>query len=96
MPFRAGRSAAHRAIAFRERPGVEHGMKLPRDVSGGEAVKALRRLGFEVTRQYGSHIRMSQDVRRVPIPNHRTIHPKILQSALRQAGVGLEEFVVNL
>ena len=71
-------------------------MKLPRDVSGGEAVKALRRLGFEVTRQDGSHIRLSRGGRRVTVPNHRTIHPKTLQSALRQAGVSLEEFVANL
>lgn len=28
-------------------------MKLPRDLSGPELVKALRRLGYEVTRQKG-------------------------------------------
>ena len=43
-------------------------MKLPRDVSGKAAVKALRRLGFEIVRQEGSHIRMSKGDRRVTIP----------------------------
>jgi hypothetical protein len=33
-------------------------MKLPRDVSGTDLVKALRSLGYEVDRQRGSHIRI--------------------------------------
>ena len=32
-------------------------MKLPRDVSGDDPAKALRALGYEVTRQTGSHYR---------------------------------------
>ena len=44
-------------------------MKLPRDVSGPEAVKALRRLGFTVTRQDGSHIRLSKGGLHVTVPN---------------------------
>ena len=71
-------------------------MKLPRDVSGSEAVRALRRLGFSVQRQEGSHIRMSKGAIYVTIPNHKTIVPKTLQSALRQAGVSVKEFVENL
>ena len=71
-------------------------MKLPRDVSGPEAVKALQRLGFIVTRQDGSHIRLSKSGRYVTIPNHRALVPKTLQSILRQAGVTLDEFVENL
>ncbi len=67
-------------------------MKLPRDVSGGEAVRALRRLGFVVIRQEGSHIRMSKGPIRITVPNHKTILPKTLQSMLRQAGVSVEEF----
>lgn len=68
-------------------------MKLPRDVSGSDAVKALRRLGFSVTRQQGSHIRMSKGGLHVTIPNHREILPKTLQTLLRQAGVSVEEFL---
>jgi predicted RNA binding protein YcfA (HicA-like mRNA interferase family) len=32
-------------------------MKIPRDVSGSQLGKALRKLGYEMTRQRGSHMR---------------------------------------
>jgi predicted RNA binding protein YcfA (HicA-like mRNA interferase family) len=67
-------------------------VKLPRDVSVAEAVKALRRLGFTITNQEGSHIRMTKGSVRVTIPNHNPILPKTLHSILRQAGVSLEDF----
>ncbi|HEX4084513.1 MAG TPA: type II toxin-antitoxin system HicA family toxin [Chthoniobacteraceae bacterium] len=70
-------------------------MKLPRDVSGSDAVKALKRLGFTVVKQEGSHIRMSKGACRVTIPNHKSIVPKTLQSLLRQASVSIEEGVFN-
>ncbi len=34
-------------------------MKLPRDVNGQQLVKALQVLGYAVTRQKGSHIRIT-------------------------------------
>ena len=34
-------------------------MRLPRDMSGRELVTALRKLGYTVTRQRGSHIRIT-------------------------------------
>lgn len=34
-------------------------MKLPRDVSGDDLAKGLRVLGYEVTRQTGSHYRVT-------------------------------------
>jgi predicted RNA binding protein YcfA (HicA-like mRNA interferase family) len=71
-------------------------VKLPRDVSGPEAVKALRRLGFTVTRQDGSHIRLSKGNIHVTVPNHRALLPKTLQSILRQAVITVEEFAENL
>jgi hypothetical protein len=37
-------------------------MKWPRDVSGDEAVKALQRLGFSMSRQTGSHVRLIQGI----------------------------------
>ena len=36
-------------------------MKLRRDVSGEELVRSLRRFGYEVTRQTGSHIRVTSN-----------------------------------
>ena len=71
-------------------------MKLPRDISGADAVKAFKRLGFETVRQEGSHIRMVKGECRVTVANHKNIVPKTLQSMLRQAGVSVEEFVAAL
>ena len=34
-------------------------MKLPRNITGNELAKALQVLGYRVTRQTGSHIRLS-------------------------------------
>lgn len=48
-------------------------MKLPRDVGGVELAKALSRIGYEVTRQTGSHIRLTYTGPRehhVTIPAH--------------------------
>lgn len=45
-------------------------MRLPRDLSGADFVKALGRVGYRVTRQSGSHIRLTTDV---PSQHHVTI-----------------------
>ncbi len=48
-------------------------MKLPRDVSGAKLVRLLGSLGYTVTRQSGSHIRLTCDKPRqhhLTIPNH--------------------------
>jgi predicted RNA binding protein YcfA (HicA-like mRNA interferase family) len=68
-------------------------MKLPRDVSGAETVKALERLGFFITRQTGSHVRMARGDLRVTVPMHRNLVVGTLQSILRQARVRLEDFL---
>ncbi len=48
-------------------------MKLPRDVSGSDLVRALAKLGYTVTRQTDSHIRLTTTERgehHVTIPRH--------------------------
>jgi predicted RNA binding protein YcfA (HicA-like mRNA interferase family) len=70
-------------------------MKL-RDVSGAEAVRALERLGFSISRQTGSHVRMVQGNHRVTVPMHRNLVVGTLQSILRQAGVSLIDFMKAL
>lgn len=48
-------------------------MKLPRDLSGGRLIKALRALGYQPTRQTGSHVRLTtaqNGEHRLTIPNH--------------------------
>ncbi len=71
-------------------------MKLPRDVNGDQAVRALSRLGFQDLRQTGSHRIMRKDVRTVVIPMHRPIKPGTLKGLVEQAGLKMEEFVAAL
>lgn len=45
-------------------------MKLPRDLTGKQLVKRLERFGYRVTRQTGSHIRLTCNE---SSPHHLTI-----------------------
>ena len=71
-------------------------MKLPRDVSGEQAVRALRRHGFVEVRQTGSHRILRRDARTVVVPQHRPIKPGTLKGLLEQAGLSVEEFAALL
>lgn len=52
-------------------------MKLPRDLSGHELAKLLRRYGYEVVRQSGSHLQLKTCIRgfdhQVTVPAHRAL-----------------------
>jgi predicted RNA binding protein YcfA (HicA-like mRNA interferase family) len=51
-------------------------------------VRALRRLGFGVERQKGSHLQLTRGNRLVTVPLHaRDLNPAVLASILRQAGI---------
>jgi predicted RNA binding protein YcfA (HicA-like mRNA interferase family) len=61
-------------------------MKTPRDLSGAELAKALRKLGFVITRQTGSHLRVTTQEggeHHEVIPNHSPIKIGTLKSILR-------------
>jgi predicted RNA binding protein YcfA (HicA-like mRNA interferase family) len=61
-------------------------MKLPRDVSGPELVKALRVLGYSVDRQKGSHVRVTTQVEgehHEVVPNHNPIKTGTLSGILK-------------
>jgi predicted RNA binding protein YcfA (HicA-like mRNA interferase family) len=68
-------------------------VKIPRDVNGVEAVRALKRLGFVQIRQTGSHLILRKDCRTVVVPQHKPLKPGTLKGVIEQAGVTLEEFV---
>ena len=68
---------------------------LPR-VSGGEAVRALERLGFATVRQRGSHIVMRRGASGCVVPNHRELKTGTLAGLLKQAGVTVDQFVEAL
>ena len=61
-------------------------MRLPRQWPGGDLVKSLALYGYEVTRQTGSHIRLTTHLRgehHVTVPDHKVIPPGTLRSILR-------------
>jgi predicted RNA binding protein YcfA (HicA-like mRNA interferase family) len=60
-------------------------MKLPRDVSGASLAKALAQLGYRVTRQSGSHVRLTCErpsQHHVTIPNHDSLRVGTLAAVL--------------
>ncbi len=67
--------------------------KLP-VLSGDELVKALQKVGYDVVRQKGSHIRLrhSTDPERKPltVPRHQTLKRGLLHRILRDAGLSVE------
>lgn len=61
-------------------------MKTPRDLSGQELAKALRKLGYVVTRQAGSHLRVTTQQggeHHEVVPNHSPIKLGTLKGILR-------------
>ena len=71
-------------------------MMLPRDVTGDQAVRALRRLGFTEVRQTGSHCILRKEKRTVVVPQHRPIKPGTLKGLIEQAGLTVQEFTAEL
>jgi len=70
-------------------------MKLP-VVSGDEAVKALRKIGYEFDEQHGSHIivrHIEAPHRRLSVPRHRELAKGTLRALVREAGLTVEDFV---
>ena len=61
-------------------------MRLPRDIDGPQLVKALAVLGYEATRQKGSHIRVTTQLNgenHEVIPYHHPIKTGTLSSILK-------------
>ncbi len=66
--------------------------ELPR-ISGVEAIKAFERLGFLLVRQKGSHVIMRRGEKGCVIPRHKQLAAGTLRSAIRQAGITVDEFI---
>jgi predicted RNA binding protein YcfA (HicA-like mRNA interferase family) len=68
-------------------------------VSGRDAVKALRKIGYEVDHQSGSHMilrRATPPFRRLTIPDHKELAKGTLRAIIREAGLTVEEFAALL
>lgn len=61
-------------------------MKLPRNLNGSELVRALQVYDYQVTRQKGSHIRVTTQLNgehHEVIPAHKPLKPGTLSSILK-------------
>ena len=78
-------------------------MRLPRDLSGDDLAKALRAFGYQVTRQTGSHLRLTTSERgehHVTIPRHQPLRVGTLAAILADVAdhfeLSREELVARL
>ena len=69
--------------------------KLPRGMSGKEVVKALKKAGFYIKRQKGSHIVLRRDnpFAQVVVPDHKSVDTGTLASILDGADLSVEDFI---
>jgi len=68
-------------------------MRLPRDVSGEELAVLLRRYGYEITRQTGSHMRLTtvpEGEHHVTIPRHGSLRVGTLSAILTDVAEHLD------
>lgn len=77
--------------------------RLPRDVTGNDLAKALSPLGYKVTRQTGSHMRLTTSQRgehHVTIPRHDPLRVDTLSGILGEVaahfGISRDELVEQL
>ncbi len=62
-------------------------MKLPRDLAGDALIQALAALGYKVTRQTGSHVRLSTEAggqHHVTIPRHSQLSVGTLAAVISE------------
>ena len=78
-------------------------MKIPRDIGASRLIQSLRVLGYEVTRQNGSHIRITTEregQHHEVIPNHSPIKIGTISSILKNIAahhrLTLEELLQQL
>ena len=71
-------------------------MKLPQ-ISGIELIKRLRKFGFVVVRQRGSHIRLEKNTLigtiKITVPNHQNLKKGTLYHIIKDAGLKPEDIL---
>lgn len=79
-------------------------MRIPRDVNGPLLAERLRRHGYELTRQTGSHMRLTRSSegqqQHLTIPAHKPLRVgtlrQILKDVASQLGCSIEELIGSL
>jgi predicted RNA binding protein YcfA (HicA-like mRNA interferase family) len=66
-------------------------MKLPRNMSGDELARVLRKHGYEITRQTGSHMRLTSSLQgpehHITIPRHNPLKVGTMSGILKDVAV---------
>ncbi len=77
--------------------------RLPRDLSGAELAKLLEAFGYVLTRQKGSHLRLTTHVggeHHLTVPNHDALRAGTLNGVLKDvaehAGLTRDDVVTQL
>jgi len=69
-------------------------MKLPRDVGGQELAALLGKYGYKITRQTGSHMRLTSNFKglehHITIPEHKPLGVGIMDHIVRELAAYLE------
>jgi predicted RNA binding protein YcfA (HicA-like mRNA interferase family) len=68
-------------------------MRLPRDLSGSDLAQILRTLGYSITRQTGSHLRLTtheHGEQHLTIPLHASLRVGTRSAILADVGVHFE------
>lgn len=78
-------------------------MKLPRDVAGANLARGLAHFGYRITRQTGSHIRVTLDAlpqHHLTIPAHDTLKAGTLSAipslAAQRLGISRQELLSQM
>ncbi|WP_461865337.1 type II toxin-antitoxin system HicA family toxin [Thermococcus sp.] len=67
--------------------------KLPRDISGQETIKVLRKLSYYPVRQKGSHVVLLGPTGRIiTVPLHKSLKTGLLRAILREVGISVKIF----
>jgi predicted RNA binding protein YcfA (HicA-like mRNA interferase family) len=62
-------------------------MRIPRDISGAELIRKLKPFGYSVTRQTGSHVRLTTEMNgrhHITIPDHKPLRIGTISSIITE------------
>jgi predicted RNA binding protein YcfA (HicA-like mRNA interferase family) len=78
-------------------------MRIPRDISGDELAVSLQKYGYGITRQVGSHMRLTTQrggEHHITIPRHNPLRIGTLNSILRDVaehlGIDRDDLIASL
>ena len=79
-------------------------MKIPRDISSNNIIRLLKKYDYKVTRQTGSHIRLTSNIKgtehNITIPKHKELKigtiNNILNDISRYLEIDKESFIQSL